>query len=58
MVKRVEVFSCFFNVVLEIEKKYVDKISIFEIMIKVIEGLFFNLDAYLVYLNEKKFKEF
>lgn len=58
MVKRVEVFSCFFNVVLEIEKKYVDKISIFEIMIKVIEGLFFNLDVYLVYLNEKKFKEF
>ncbi|MGL2910871.1 S41 family peptidase [Helicobacter pylori] len=56
--KRVEAFSRFSNVVSEIEKKYVDKISISEIMTKAIEGLLSNLDAHSAYLNEKKFKEF
>ncbi|WRA39024.1 S41 family peptidase [Helicobacter pylori] len=56
--KRVEAFSRFSNVVTEIEKKYVDKISISEIMTKAIEGLLSNLDAHSAYLNEKKFKEF
>ncbi|MFP6352692.1 S41 family peptidase [Helicobacter pylori] len=56
--KRVEAFSRFTNVVTEIEKKYVDKISISEIMTKAIEGLLSNLDAHSAYLNEKKFKEF
>ncbi|WP_162965806.1 S41 family peptidase [Helicobacter pylori] len=56
--KRVEAFSRFTNVVSEIEKKYVDKISISEIMTKAIEGLLSNLDAHSAYLNEKKFKEF
>ncbi len=56
--KRVEAFNRFTNVVTEIEKKYVDKISISEIMTKAIEGLLSNLDAHSAYLNEKKFKEF
>ncbi|GHQ18437.1 protease [Helicobacter pylori] len=56
--KRVEAFSRFSNVVTEIEKKYVDKITISEIMTKAIEGLLSNLDAHSAYLNEKKFKEF
>ncbi|GAA9715955.1 S41 family peptidase [Helicobacter pylori] len=56
--KRVEAFSRFSNVVSEIEKKYVDKITISEIMTKAIEGLLSNLDAHSAYLNEKKFKEF
>ncbi|UOR43430.1 S41 family peptidase [Helicobacter pylori] len=56
--KRVEAFSRFTNVVTEIEKKYVDKITISEIMTKAIEGLLSNLDAHSAYLNEKKFKEF
>ncbi|MGL2374116.1 S41 family peptidase [Helicobacter pylori] len=56
--KRVEAFSRFSNVVSEIEKKYVDKISISEIMTKAIEGLLSNLDAHSAYLNEKKFKKF
>ncbi|GAA9099604.1 S41 family peptidase [Helicobacter pylori] len=56
--KRVEAFSRFSNVVSEIEKKYVDKVSISEIMTKAIEGLLSNLDAHSAYLNEKKFKEF
>ncbi|PUD67485.1 peptidase S41 [Helicobacter pylori] len=56
--KRVEAFNRFTNVVSEIEKKYVDKISISEIMTKAIEGLLSNLDAHSAYLNEKKFKEF
>ncbi len=56
--KRVEAFSRFSNVVSEIEKKYVDKISISEIMTKAIEGLLSNLDAHSAYLNERKFKEF
>ncbi|STO73055.1 carboxyl-terminal protease [Helicobacter pylori] len=56
--KRVEAFSRFSNVVSEIEKKYVDKISISEIMTRAIEGLLSNLDAHSAYLNEKKFKEF
>lgn len=56
--KRVEAFSRFTNVVSEIEKKYVDKVSISEIMTKAIEGLLSNLDAHSAYLNEKKFKEF
>ncbi|WRE71198.1 PDZ domain-containing protein [Helicobacter pylori] len=56
--KRVEAFSRFSNVVSEIERKYVDKISISEIMTKAIEGLLSNLDAHSAYLNEKKFKEF
>ncbi|GAA8030326.1 S41 family peptidase [Helicobacter pylori] len=56
--RRVEAFSRFSNVVSEIEKKYVDKISISEIMTKAIEGLLSNLDAHSAYLNEKKFKEF
>ncbi|WRA30371.1 PDZ domain-containing protein [Helicobacter pylori] len=56
--KRVEAFSRFSNVVSEIEKKYVDKISISEIITKAIEGLLSNLDAHSAYLNEKKFKEF
>ncbi|WP_212854850.1 S41 family peptidase [Helicobacter pylori] len=56
--KRVEAFSRFSNVVTEIEKKYVDKITISEIMTKAIEGLLSNLDAHSAYLNEKKFKDF
>ncbi len=56
--KRVEAFNRFTNVVTEIEKKYVDKITISEIMTKAIEGLLSNLDAHSAYLNEKKFKEF
>ncbi|AHN41075.1 peptidase S41 [Helicobacter pylori oki422] len=56
--KRVEAFNRFTNVVSEIEKKYVDKVSISEIMTKAIEGLLSNLDAHSAYLNEKKFKEF
>ncbi len=56
--KRVEAFSRFSNVVSEIEKKYVDKITISDIMTKAIEGLLSNLDAHSAYLNEKKFKEF
>ncbi|WP_165549616.1 S41 family peptidase [Helicobacter pylori] len=56
--KRVEAFNRFTNVVTEIEKKYVDKVSISEIMTKAIEGLLSNLDAHSAYLNEKKFKEF
>ncbi|STP04761.1 S41 family peptidase [Helicobacter acinonychis] len=56
--KRVEAFNRFTNVVSEIEKKYVDKITISEIMTKAIEGLLFNLDAHSAYLNEKKFKDF
>ncbi|GAA7690549.1 S41 family peptidase [Helicobacter pylori] len=56
--KRVEAFNRFTNVVTEIEKKYVDKITISEIMTKAIEGLLSNLDAHSAYLNEKKFKDF
>ncbi|WP_104744589.1 S41 family peptidase [Helicobacter acinonychis] len=56
--KRVEAFNRFTNVVSEIEKKYVDKVTISEIMTKAIEGLLFNLDAHSAYLNEKKFKDF
>ncbi|WP_121022510.1 S41 family peptidase [Helicobacter vulpis] len=56
--ERINALKKFSSVVEQIERYYVDKVSINDIVDKAIDGLLSNLDAHSSYLTPKKFRDF
>ncbi|WP_104750380.1 S41 family peptidase [Helicobacter cynogastricus] len=56
--ERINALKKFSSVVEQIERYYVDKVSINDIVDKAIDGLLTNLDAHSSYLTPKKFRDF
>ncbi|BCZ17857.1 Carboxyl-terminal protease Prc [Helicobacter sp. NHP19-003] len=56
--ERLNALKKFSNVVEQVERYYVDEVSINDIVDKAIDGLMTNLDAHSSYLTPKKFRDF